>query len=69
MMRSLPASVRGRAGKFMLTTAAGLALASGVMTGTSAATAMASSQTTQSVHANPRYEPCPCADPLCRPVC
>lgn len=47
---------------FVLAAAAGLALASGALTGTSAAHAAA-------VHARPMFDPCPCRLPACRPGC
>jgi hypothetical protein len=65
------AGSRGRAGMFVLAAAAGLALATGVMAGTPAARAAtaASARAQAAVHALPMFEPCPCADPACRPVC
>jgi len=54
---------RGRAGMFVLTAAAGLALASGAMIGTPAAHAAAAA------HANTRFDPCPCDNPVCRSLC
>jgi len=54
---------RGQAGMFVLTAAAGLALASGAMIGTPAAHAVAA------VHAHSRFDPCPCDNPVCRPLC
>lgn len=64
-------SSRGRAGMFVLTAAAGLALASGAVTGTSVAhaTAVVSVREAVAVHAHPRFEPCPCDKPICRPGC
>jgi hypothetical protein len=59
----------GRAGMFVLAAVAGLALASGVLTGTPAAHAAVSARAAAVVHAHPMFEPCPCAEPLCRPVC
>ena len=61
----------GRAGKFVLAAAAGLALAFGAVTGTTAthAAAAVSARAAVAVHALPMFEPCPCADPPCRPVC
>src|SRR5690348_6530025 len=60
----------GQAKRFVLA-AAGVALAAGAVTGTSAAHAAAvvSARPAAAVHAHPRLEPCPCADPLCREVC
>jgi hypothetical protein len=66
------AGSRGRAVKFVLAAAAGLALASGVMTGTPAAAHAAtavSARAAATVHAYPVFEPCPCTDRLCREVC
>ena len=62
----------GQAKRFVLAAAAGVALAVGAVTGTSAAHAAAvvSARPAAAVHAHhPRLEPCPCADPLCREVC
>lgn len=62
---------RGRAGMFVLAAAAGLAVLTGTMTGTTAARAAAS----VSAHADaaaqsyPRFQPCPCDKPICRPGC
>jgi hypothetical protein len=62
---------RGRAGMFVLTAAAGLALAFGAAIGTPAApaTAAVAARTTVAAHAYTMFEPCPCADPLCREMC
>ena len=65
------AGSRGRAGMFVLAAAAGLALASGVLTGTPdahAATAVPV-RAAATVHAYPMFEPCPCTDRACREVC
>jgi hypothetical protein len=61
----------GRAGKFVLAAAAGLALAFGAVTGTTAAHAAAAVPARAAVvmHALPRFEPCPCTELVCRPVC
>jgi hypothetical protein len=65
------AGSRGRAGMFVLAAAAGLALASGAVTGMPAAHAAAavSVRAAAAMHAYPRFEPCPCDNPICRPVC
>jgi len=65
------AGSHGRAGKFVLTAAAGLALAFGAVTGTPAALAIAAVATRAAVavHAYLRFEPCPCINPICRPGC
>jgi len=65
------AGPRGRAGVFVLTAAAGVALAFGAVTGAPAApaTAAVTARAAAAVHAYPMFEPCPCADPPCRPVC
>jgi hypothetical protein len=65
------AGSRGRAVKFVLAAAAGLALASGVMTGTPAAHAAAAApaRAAAAVHGFPRLQPCPCDKPICRPGC
>ena len=65
------AGSRGRAGMFVLAAAAGLALASGVLTGTPAAHAATAvpARAEAAAHAYPMFEPCPCVDPVCRPVC
>jgi hypothetical protein len=62
---------RGRVVKFVLAAAAGLALASGVMTGTPAAHAAATvpARTAATVHGYPVFQPCPCDKPICRPGC
>src|SRR5690242_9983433 len=65
------AGLRWRAGMFVLAAAAGLALASGVMTGTSdahAATAV-SARAEAAVHAQPMFDHCPCDNPVCRSMC
>jgi hypothetical protein len=61
----------GQAKRFVLAAAGGVALAVGAVTGTPAAhaTAVVSARPAAAVHAHPRLEPCPCADPLCREVC
>jgi hypothetical protein len=63
------AGSRGRTLKFVLAAAAGVALASGVMTGTSAAHAAVSAPAAAAVRAYPVFEPCPCINPVCRPGC
>jgi hypothetical protein len=63
------AGTAGRAGMFVLAAAAGLALASGVMTGTPAAHAAVSARTAAAVRAHPMFDPCPCDNPVCRPAC
>jgi hypothetical protein len=66
------AGSRGRAGVFVLAAAAALALASGAVTGMPAAHAAAAvtARTAAAVQAHPRVvEPCPCDNPVCRPVC
>jgi len=65
------AGLRGRAGMFVLAAGAGLALASGAATGTPAAhaAAAAAAHPVAAARALPEVEPCPCADPPCRPVC
>jgi len=65
------AASRGRAGQFVLTAAAGHAMAFGAVTGTPAAlaTAAVASGTAVAVHAFPAFEPCPCINPVCRPGC
>jgi hypothetical protein len=63
------AGARGRAGMFALVAAAGLALASGAVTGTPAAHAAVAARTATAGHAHPRFEPCPCDRPICRPGC
>jgi len=62
---------RGRAGMFVLTAAAGLALAFGAAIGTPAAPAAAAvaARTAVAVHAYTMFEPCPCDNPICREVC
>src|SRR5690348_9528080 len=62
------AGTRGRVGMFVLAAAAGLALASGVVTGTPAAhaTVATSARAAGAAHALPRFEPCPCDNPICR---
>ena len=62
--------LRGRAGLFILAAAAGLALASGAATGPSAADAAAvSARAAVTVQSRLAVEPCPCDNPICRPVC
>ena len=63
------ASSRGRAGMFVLVAAAGLALASGAVTGTSAARAAVAAPSTAVVRAHIEFDPCPCDNPVCRPLC
>lgn len=64
------AGSRGWAGKFVLTAAAGLAMAFGAVTGTPAlATAAVTTRTAVAVHACPAFEPCPCINPICSPRC
>jgi len=65
------AGSRERAGMFVLAAAAGLALAFGAVTGMPAAhaTAAVSARAAVAVHAHPRFEPCPCDNPVCRPLC
>jgi hypothetical protein len=57
--------------KFLLTAAAGLALAFGAVTGMPAtpATAAVSAPATATAHTEPVFEPCPCINPICRPGC
>ena len=65
------AGSRGRAGMFVLAAAAGLALASGAVTGMPAAhaAATASAGSAAAVHVQPIFQPCPCDKPICRPGC
>lgn len=62
---------RGRAGMSVLAAAAGLAVLAGTITGTTAARAAApaSAHTAATAQPGPRFEPCPCDNPICRPVC
>src|SRR5215469_10340060 len=63
---------RARVRMFVLAAAAGLAVLAGAMTGTTAAHAAASAPAAHAATAaqsHPMFEPCPCADPACRPVC
>ena len=65
------AGSRAWAGMFVLTAAAGLALAFAVVTGTPAApaTAAVTARTATTVDTPPEFEPCPCDKPICRPGC
>jgi hypothetical protein len=65
------AARRGRAGMSVLAAAAGLAILTGTITGTTAARAAApaSAHATATAQPGPRFEPCPCDNPICRPVC
>ena len=63
------AGSRGRAGMFALVAAAGLALASGAVTGTSAAYAAVPAPAAAAVRAHLELDPCPCDNPVCRPLC
>ena len=65
------AARRGRAGMSVLAAAAGLAVLAGTMTGTTAARAAApaSARAAATAQSGPRFEPCPCDNPICRPVC
>ena len=61
----------GRAGMFVLTAAAGLALALSAVTATPAAhaTAAVSAPTSAAVQAIAEFQPCPCDKPICRSGC
>jgi len=65
------AGPRGRAGMFVLSAAAGLALAFSAVTATTAAhaTAAVSAPAVAAVQAIAEFEPCPCDKPICRPAC
>lgn len=65
------AARRGRAGMSVLAAAAGLAVLAGTITGTTAARAAAptSAHATATAQPGPRFEPCPCDHPVCRPLC
>jgi hypothetical protein len=69
--RAPAAGSPGRAGRFVLAAAAGLALAFGALTGTTAthAAAAVSTRAAVAVQTLPGFEPCPCTDLVCRPVC
>jgi hypothetical protein len=70
---------RGRARMFALAAAAGLAVLAGTMTGATAAHAAASSpahaaasvsaDAATAAQSRPRFDPCPCDNPVCRPAC
>ncbi len=62
---------RGRAGISVLAAAAGLAVLAGTVTGTTAARAAApaSARAAAAAQSGPRFEPCPCDHPVCRPLC
>jgi hypothetical protein len=51
--------------------AAGLAVLAGTITGTTAARAAASvsAHATATAQPGPRFDPCPCDNPICRPAC
>jgi hypothetical protein len=59
--------IAGWMGMFVLAVAAGLAVLPGT-TAAHAATA-APARAAAAAYAQPEFEPCPCADPACRPVC
>jgi hypothetical protein len=65
------AGSRRRAGMFALTAAAVLALAFAAATGTPAApaTAAITARTAATMDAQPEFDPCPCDNPVCRPLC
>lgn len=65
------AARRGRAGMSVLAAAAGLAVLTGTITGMTAARAAASVTTraTATAQPGPRFDPCPCDNPICRPAC
>jgi hypothetical protein len=65
------AARRGRAGMSVLAAAAGLAVLAGTITGTTAARAAASvsARAAATAQPGPRFEPCPCDMPICRPGC
>ena len=62
---------RGRAAMSVLAAAAGLAILTGTITGTTAARAAApaSAHATAMAQPGPRFDPCPCDNPICRPAC
>jgi len=64
------AARRGRAAMSVLA-AAGLAVLAGTITGTTAARAAASvsAHATATAQPGPRFDPCPCDNPICRPAC
>ena len=64
------AARRGRAAMSVLA-AAGLAILTGTITGTTAARAAApaSAHATAMAQPGPRFDPCPCDNPICRPAC
>ena len=66
-----PTGSRGRAGMFVLTAAAGLALAFGAVTATPAARPATAvpAPAAAAVQAIPEFVPCPCDKPICRPGC
>ena len=68
---AVPRDRLARAGMFILTAAAGLALAFGAAIGTPAApaTAAVATQTAVAVHAYTMFDPCPCDNPKCREAC
>jgi len=65
------AGLRARAGMFVLSAAAGLALASGAAAGPSAARAAVavSARAAVTVQSHPAFVFCPCDKPVCRPAC
>jgi len=65
------AARRGRAAMSVLAAAAGLAILTGTITGTTAARAAApaSAHATAMAQPGPRFDPCPCDNPICRPAC
>ena len=65
------AARRGRAAMSVLAAAAGLAVLAGPITGTTAARAAASvsARATATAQPGPRFDPCPCDNPICRPAC
>lgn len=62
---------RGRAGMPVLAAAAGLAILAGTITGTTAARAAASvsAPAATAAQSGPQFDPCPCDNPVCRPLC
>jgi hypothetical protein len=64
------AGSRRRARMLVLTAGTGLALAFGAVAGTPAAPATAAvAARTVAVHVSPRFDPCPCDNPVCRSMC
>ena len=65
------AATPGRVGMSVLAAAAGLAVLTGTITGTTAARAAApaSARTAATAQPGPRFDPCPCDNPICRPAC